>query len=565
MGLGDSITEGADFFTCYLYPLWEKLFTAGYQFDFIGPRESKCRIGTLNHCGFSGKNVEFLESKIDSLYRLYPADIVLLHAGHNHFAEEKPIPGMIASYKSIINKIQAINPNVRILIAQVIPSGKLPKYSYIPELNEKIAKMVAGLNSGQVFLVNQAQGFNWQDYTVHDKVHPNKAGAEKMATVWFEALKKVLASSETVFSPEIVRYKTLEDGDSLALHIFKPRNMQAGEKRPAIVYFFGGGWKLGTPIQFYRECAYYASKGMVAVSVDYRIGYLHHSTPFESFEDAKDAICWLRSHASDYQLDPDKIAVAGGSAGGHLASTIAMAFDECPSSVAERDYVQKSVARTTRWLKRCKDEMARLNSLPDTINKDQLLFGINQGAVYEDIRIEHAQAIAEMDLDGYAVGGLAVGESHEEMYRILDEVVPHLPQNKPTYLMGVGTPANILEGVERGIDFFDCVYPSRNGRHGHVYTNHGKMNLFNAKYELDSKPIDEECQCPTCRHYSRAYIRHLLKAKEMLGMRLCVLHNLYFYNHMMEEIRDALDAGNFAAYKKMRLEGFEEGKINGNR
>ena len=249
----------------------------------------------------------------------------------------------------------------------------------------------------------------------------------------------------------------------------------------------------------------------------------------------------------------------------NLASTIAMAFDECPSSVAERKYMQASVERTTRWLARCKEEMARLNSLDDTINKHQMLFGINQGGVYEDIRIEHAQQIAEMDLDGYAVGGLAVGESHEEMYRILDEVVPHLPQNKPTYLMGVGTPANILEGVERGIDFFDCVYPSRNGRHGHVYTNHGKMNLFNAKYELDSKPIDEECQCPTCRHYSRAYIRHLLKAKEMLGMRLCVLHNLYFYNHMMEEIRDALDAGNFAAYKKMRLEGFEEGKINGNR
>ena len=249
----------------------------------------------------------------------------------------------------------------------------------------------------------------------------------------------------------------------------------------------------------------------------------------------------------------------------NLASTIAMAFDECPSSVAERKYMQASVERTTRWLARCKEEMARLNSLDDTINKHQMLFGINQGGVYEDIRIEHAQQIAEMDLDGYAVGGLAVGETHEEMYRILDEVVPHLPQNKPTYLMGVGTPANILEGVERGIDFFDCVYPSRNGRHGHVYTNHGKMNLFNAKYELDSKPIDEECQCPTCRHYSRAYIRHLLKAKEMLGMRLCVLHNLYFYNHMMEEIRDALDAGNFAAYKKMRLEGFEEGRINGNR
>lgn len=209
MGLGDSITEGADFFTCYLYPLWEKLFTAGYQFDFIGPRESKCRIGTLNHCGFSGKNVEFLASKIDSLYRLYPADIVLLHAGHNHFAEEKPVSGMIASYKSIINTILAINPEARILVAQAIPSGKLPKYSYIPELNEKIAEMVAGLNSGQVFLVNQAQDFDWRKYTVHDKVHPNEAGAEKMAAVWFEALKKVLAPSEMAFSPEIIGYKKI--------------------------------------------------------------------------------------------------------------------------------------------------------------------------------------------------------------------------------------------------------------------------------------------------------------------------------------------------------------------
>jgi queuine tRNA-ribosyltransferase len=235
-----------------------------------------------------------------------------------------------------------------------------------------------------------------------------------------------------------------------------------------------------------------------------------------------------------------------------------MAFDECPSSVADRDYVQKSVERTTRWLARCKTEMARLNSLPDTINKEQLLFGINQGAVYEDIRIGHAKEIAKMDLDGYAVGGLAVGD--EEMYRILDAVVPYLPQDKPTYLMGVGTPANILEGVERGIDFFDCVYPSRNGRHGHVYTNHGKMNMFNAKYELDTRPIEEGCGCPACRHYSRAYIRHLLKAKEMLGMRLCVLHNLYFYNHMMEEIRDALDEGRFADYKKMRLEGFAAGE-----
>lgn len=245
----------------------------------------------------------------------------------------------------------------------------------------------------------------------------------------------------------------------------------------------------------------------------------------------------------------------------NLASTIAMAFDECPSSVASREYVQNSVDRTTRWLGRCKEEMARLNTLEDTINKNQLLFAINQGAIYEDIRIEHAKTIAKMDLDGYAIGGLAVGETHEEMYRILDAVVPHLPLEKPTYLMGVGTPANILEAVDRGVDFFDCVYPSRNGRHGHVYTNHGKMNLFNAKYELDGKPIEEGCQCPACRHYSRAYIRHLLKAKEMLGMRLCVLHNLYFYNHMMEEIREAIEQGRYAEYKKAKLEGFEQGNI----
>ena len=239
----------------------------------------------------------------------------------------------------------------------------------------------------------------------------------------------------------------------------------------------------------------------------------------------------------------------------NLGSTIAMAFDECPSSVATRKYMEDSVARTTRWLARCKDEMARLNALPDTINKQQMLFGINQGGVYEDIRIAHAKEIAKMDLDGYAVGGLAVGESHEEMYRILDAVVPHLPVDKPTYLMGVGTPANILEAVDRGVDFFDCVYPSRNGRHGHVYTNQGKINLFNAKYELDDSPIEEGCQCPACRTYSRAYIRHLLKAKEMLGMRLCVLHNLYFYNTMMEEIRDAIDAGCYKEYKEKKLAG----------
>ena len=243
----------------------------------------------------------------------------------------------------------------------------------------------------------------------------------------------------------------------------------------------------------------------------------------------------------------------------NLASTIAMAFDECPSSKADIAYVQNSVDRTTRWLERCKIEMKRLNSLEDTINKNQLLFGINQGAIFKEIRIEHAKRIAEMDLDGYAIGGLAVGETHDEMYHIIEETVPYLPKNKPTYLMGVGTPANILEAVERGVDFFDCVYPSRNGRHGHVYTNSGKLNLFNAGYELDNRPIEIGCQCPTCRRYSRAYIRHLLKAKEMLGMRLCVLHNLYFYNKMMEEIRVALDNGCFTQYKKEKLEGMNQG------
>ena len=242
----------------------------------------------------------------------------------------------------------------------------------------------------------------------------------------------------------------------------------------------------------------------------------------------------------------------------NLGSTIAMAFDECIENPSPREYVEKSVDRTTRWLVRCKEEMARLNSLPDTVNPHQMLFGINQGGTYDDIRIRHAREISEFDLDGYAVGGLAVGESHEEMYRILDSVVPYLPADKPTYLMGVGTPANILEGVERGIDFFDCVYPSRNGRHGHVYTHKGKLNMFNARFEKDLSPIESGCGCPACRSYSRAYIRHLLKAGEMLGMRLCVLHNLYFYNHLMEEIREALEENRFGEFKKRTLESFKE-------
>ncbi|MBM7870130.1 queuine tRNA-ribosyltransferase [Clostridium pascui] len=237
----------------------------------------------------------------------------------------------------------------------------------------------------------------------------------------------------------------------------------------------------------------------------------------------------------------------------NIASTIAMAFDECIPNPSTREYVENSVARTTRWLERCVKEMDRLNTLPDTINKKQMLFGINQGGTYEDIRIAHAKEIVKMDLDGYAIGGLAVGETHEEMYRVIDAVAPHLPEDKPIYLMGVGLPSNILEAVDRGIDFFDCVLPARNGRHGHVFTKEGKINLINAKFELDDRPIDEGCQCPACRDYSRAYIRHLFKAKEMLAMRLCVLHNLHFYNNLMQEIRDAIDAGNFKEYKERKL------------
>ena len=243
----------------------------------------------------------------------------------------------------------------------------------------------------------------------------------------------------------------------------------------------------------------------------------------------------------------------------NLASTIAMAFDECPPALADREYIYPSVERTVRWLERCIKENKRLNDLPDTINKNQMLWGINQGGVIDDIRIENAKEISKFDLPGYAVGGLAVGESHEEMYHILDVVVPNLPENKPTYLMGVGTPLNIIEAVDRGIDFFDCVYPSRNGRHGHVYTKFGKLNLLNQQFELDEKPIEEGCNCEACTNYSRAYIRHLLKAKEMLGMRLCVMHNLYYYNNLMQTIRDSIRNNTWDSTKKVLIEGIKNG------
>jgi queuine tRNA-ribosyltransferase len=240
----------------------------------------------------------------------------------------------------------------------------------------------------------------------------------------------------------------------------------------------------------------------------------------------------------------------------NLGSTIAMAFDECPDARSDRQYVEESVHRTERWLVRCKAEMDRLNALPDTLNRQQMLFGINQGAVFDDIRIENADLISRMDLDGYAIGGLAVGETHEEMYHILDVTVPHLPEDKPVYLMGVGTPVNIVEAVYRGVDFFDCVYPSRNARHGQLYTHSGKFNIKNAAYAEDMRPIEEGCNCPACRKYSRAYIRHLIKAGEMLGLRLCVLHNLYFYNHLMQEIRDAIDEDRYESFRSDFIAGY---------
>ena len=238
----------------------------------------------------------------------------------------------------------------------------------------------------------------------------------------------------------------------------------------------------------------------------------------------------------------------------NLASTIAMAFDECMPNPSPKDYAQRSVDRTTRWLYRCKKEMDRLNSLPEAINPHQLLFGINQGSIYDDVRIRHMKDIAALDLDGYAIGGLAVGETAEEMYRVIEAVEPFMPADRPRYLMGVGTPVNIIEGVWRGVDLFDCVMPSRNARHGHAFTWEGCRNLMNAKYELDEAPLDEDCQCPVCQKFSRAYIHHLFKAGEMLAMRLTVMHNLYFYNHLMEEIRQALDEGRYESFCQEHVE-----------
>ena len=328
MGLGDSITEGGETFQCYLFPLWEKLFRAGYTFDFIGPNTSNCRIGTLNNSGFGGKNAEYLDAHIDSIYRKYPADIVLLHAGHNHFNTESPVAGIIKAQQSIIHKIMQINPGAKILVAQVITSGKLPKYAYLPGLNKAIGQMVKEINNKNVLLVDQATGFDWEKHTIADKVHPNAAGSERMAEVWMGSLKKILDPADQVFSPQLVSYKQLDSGE-LKLHIFQPKKGKKVKPRAAIIYFFGGGWSLGTPLQFYRECAHYAAKGMVAIAADYRISYLNKSRPFESFDDAKDAIRWLRAHASAFNIDPNRIAAAGASAGGQLAAATGIIKEHC--------------------------------------------------------------------------------------------------------------------------------------------------------------------------------------------------------------------------------------------
>ncbi len=330
MPVGDSTTEGNGGVS-YRYPLWEKLQAAGYFVEFVGSRQAETRIGPLLHEGWGGHRAEFFAENMERLYKANPADIVLLHSGHNHFVEEKPVAGIVAATESIIATIQRINPQATILVAQVIPAGKLPKYSYIPELNSQLADLVKRLDPDQtkVILVNQADGFDIETDTVPDKVHPNPKGAEKMAQKWFETLVKVLPSPGEQLKPELMTYKKGK-GYELKLHVFRPPSARPGEKRAAIVYFFGGGWSRGTPLQFYAESRQLASRGMVAICADYRIEWLNHTTPFECVADGKSAIRWVRQHADELAVDPDRIAAAGASAGGHLAAATAIThgFDE---------------------------------------------------------------------------------------------------------------------------------------------------------------------------------------------------------------------------------------------
>ena len=321
MPVGDSITEGGASFSNYRYPLWERLFTAGYTVEYVGSRKSESRIGPLCHEGYGGKNAGFLAGVVVGNFRQHPADIVLLHAGHNYFANDRPVPEIIAAHESMISGFRTTNPRVTILLAQPIPSGKLPKYSYIPELHTALTGLARKLNrpDSPVIIVPQGRGFSPATDTIADQVHPNERGAAKMADRWFEALTQVLEKPAHAYQPEIVTYKTNPKGD-LKLHVFAPAKRQAAAKSPAIVCFFGGGWKVGTPLQFYPECAHFAARGIVAIAADYRIAATHGTSPFEAVADAKSAIRWLRQHAANYGIDPDKIVAAGASAGGHLAA-----------------------------------------------------------------------------------------------------------------------------------------------------------------------------------------------------------------------------------------------------
>lgn len=324
MGLGDSITEGGPNFTSYLYPLWEKLFAAGFSVEFIGPRNAATSIGGIAHAGFSGRTAEFLDSSIDSIYSAYPADIVLLHAGHNHFQEEQPVAGIINAQESIVQQIKAINPNAIIVLSKVIESGKLPKYAYIPELNDALERLYEKLDAQYegVYLVDQSAEFEWPSDAIKDNVHPNPSGAQKMANVWFEELQTILEEPPITFSPAMYTYKSTST-EELKLHVFSPQNGLKNRERSCVVFFFGGGWKVGTPLQFYREASYLASRGIVAISADYRTEFENGSTAFESVSDAKSAIRWIRAHAQELGIDPNRIAAAGASAGGHLAAATA--------------------------------------------------------------------------------------------------------------------------------------------------------------------------------------------------------------------------------------------------
>lgn len=330
MAVGDSITAGADFFSCYRYPLWEKLFAAGYVVEFVGTQTSATRVGPLAHESYGGKNTEFLAATVPEHFRAHPADIVLLHSGHNHSVEEQPVAGIVAATERLIAAFRETNPRVTVLLAQVISAGKLPKYSYLPELNTALAALAHRLDrpDARVIPVDHASGFAWETDTVADKVHPNARGAEKMAERWFDALRAVLPKPAREFAPERITYKRAGAAE-LQLHVFRPTGnaspAPATRGRPAIVFFYGGGWTHGTPLQFYPECAYFADRGFVAISADYRIASAHSATPFDSAADARSALRWVRAHARELGIDPTRIAAAGASAGGQLAAITALA------------------------------------------------------------------------------------------------------------------------------------------------------------------------------------------------------------------------------------------------